>query len=208
MRQIVKELERDQLRSKIPDFDVGDTVCVNVQIIEGQKTRIQDFEGTVIARKHKGVRETFTVRKISSGVGVERIFPLHSPRIVGIKIIRKGEVRRAKLYYLRKRVGKKARIRERAMTAEEMETAKAAEAALGAEPTVVEEVEESAAESESVDDEKPEAEAEIAEPSEETAPEEDGEAEVQPEGEIEAEPEVKDDEIKGEETEEDAPKEV
>ncbi len=208
MRQIVKELERSQLRSKIPDFVVGDTVCLNVQIIDGQKTRVQDFEGTVIARKHKGVRETFTVRKISSGVGVERIFPLHSPRIVGIKIIRKGDVRRAKLYYLRKRVGKKARIRERVMTAEEMETARAAEAALGAEPAVVEEVEEPAAESESADDEKPEAEAEIAEPSEKTAPEEDGEAEVQPEGEIEAEPEVKDDEIKGEETEEDAPKEA
>lgn len=210
MRQIVKELERDQLRSKIPDFDVGDTVCVNVQIIEGQKTRVQDFEGTVIARKHKGARETFTVRKISSGVGVERIFPLHSPRIVGIKIIRKGDVRRAKLYYLRKRVGKKARIRERAMTAEEMETARAAEAALGAEPAVVEEVEEPAAESESADDEKPEAEAEIAEPSEETVPEEDGDAETKPEGEIEAEvePEEKDDERKGEETEAGAPKEA
>jgi large subunit ribosomal protein L19 len=124
MPEIVKELEKAQLRRDIPDFDVGDTVRVNVQIIEGQKTRIQDFEGTVIARKHKGTRETFTVRKVSSGVGVERIFPLQSPRIVGIKVVRKGKVRRAKLYYLRKKVGKRARIRERALTAEEMEAMK------------------------------------------------------------------------------------
>jgi len=207
MRQIIKELERDQLRSKIPDFDVGDTVCVSVQIIEGQKTRVQDFEGTVIARKHKGARETFTVRKISSGVGVERIFPLHSPRIVGIRVVRKGDVRRAKLYYLRKRVGKKARVRERAMTAEEMEAARAAEAALRAEP-VVEEAEEPAAEGEPAGDERPEAEAEIAEPSEEPTSEEGENAGVQPEEEIEAEPEEEVGEREGEETEVDAPKEA
>jgi large subunit ribosomal protein L19 len=207
MRQIIKEMERNQLRSKIPDFDVGDTVCVSVQIIEGQKTRVQDFEGTVIARKHKGARETFTVRKISSGVGVERIFPLHSPRIVGVRVVRKGDVRRAKLYYLRKRVGKKARVRERAMTAEEMEAARAAEAASRAEP-VVEEAEEPTAEGEPVGAERPEAEAGIAEPSEEPAPEEGGDAGVQPEGEIETEPEEEVGEREGEETEVDAPKEA
>ena len=238
----VKELEKDQLRSKIPDFDVGDTVRVSVQIIEGQKTRVQDFEGTVIARKHKGVRETFTVRKISSGVGVERIFPLHSPRIVGIKVIRKGDVRRAKLYYLRKRVGKKARIRERVMTAEELKAAREAEAVLGVETAVVEGIEEPIAESEPADDEKPETETEVtetveevaaveeveepaaesepaeaegpeteggaAEPAEEAAAEEDGEAKVEPGAEVRAEPEEKDEEVKGEEEEENTPKEA
>ncbi len=146
MRQIIKEIEKGQLRSDIPDFDIGDTVRVSVQIIEGQKSRVQDFEGVVIARKHKGVRETFTVRKISSGVGVERIFPLHSPRVVGIKVVRKGKVRRAKLYYLRERVGKKARIKERARTAEELagERAAAAEVKTPGEA----EVEEKAAEDE------------------------------------------------------------
>lgn len=141
MPEIIKELEKAQIRRDIPDFDVGDTVRVNVQIIEGQKTRIQDFEGTVIARKHKGTRETFTVRKVSSGVGVERIFPLHSPRIVGIKIVRKGKVRRAKLYYLRKKVGKRARIRERALTAEEMEAMKEIPAELRIGPEVPDEPE-------------------------------------------------------------------
>lgn len=116
MRQIISELEREQLRSDVPDFAVGDTVRVSVQIVESEKTRVQDFEGVVISRKHKGVRETFTVRKIASGVGVERIFPLHSPRIIGIKVVRKGDVRRGKLYYLRQRVGKKARVKERART--------------------------------------------------------------------------------------------
>jgi large subunit ribosomal protein L19 len=207
MRQIIKELERDQLRSKIPDFDVGDTVCVSVQIIEGQKTRVQDFEGTVIARKHKGARETFTVRKISSGVGVERIFPLHSPRIVGVRVVRKGDVRRAKLYYLRRRVGKKARVRERVMTAEEMEAARAAEAALRAEP-VVEEAEEPATEDEPAGGERPETEAEIAGQSEEPAPEEGGDAGAQPEEELEAEPEEEVGEREGEETGVDAPKEA
>lgn len=141
MPEIVKELENRHLKPDIPDFDVGDTVRVNVQIIEGQKTRVQDFEGTVIARKHKGTRETFTVRKVSSGVGVERIFPLHSPRIVGIKVIRKGKVRRAKLYYLRKKVGKRARIRERALTAEEMEAMKETPAEIRNEREILDEPE-------------------------------------------------------------------
>ncbi|UCE28215.1 MAG: 50S ribosomal protein L19 [Candidatus Coatesbacteria bacterium] len=242
MRQLVKELEKDQLRSRIPDFNVGDTVRVSVQIIEGQKTRVQDFEGTVIARKHKGVRETFTVRKISSGVGVERIFPLHSPRIVGIKVIRKGDVRRAKLYYLRKRVGKKARIRERVMTAEELKAAREAGAVLGVETAVVEGVEEPVEESEPADAGKPEAETEVTEKTEEVAAaeeveepvaegepaefeepetegetaesaekaaaEEDGEAKVEPGAEVQVEPEEKDEEVKGEEAEEDTPKDV
>jgi large subunit ribosomal protein L19 len=168
MRQIVKELGKEQLRSDVPDFDVGDTVRVSVQIIEGQKTRIQDFEGIVIARKHRGARETFTVRKISSGVGVERIFPLNSPRIVGIKITRKGKVRRAKLYYLRKRVGKKARIRERAMTAEEMKAARAAEAELKVKPGSPAEFEEPAVEDDTATGEKTDITPDVAEPSVET----------------------------------------
>jgi large subunit ribosomal protein L19 len=112
MRKQILELEKGQLKPEVDDFAVGDTVRVSVTIIEGQKSRVQDFEGIVIARKHKGPRETFTVRKVSYGVGVERIFPLHSPRVQTIKVIRKGKTKRAKLYYLRDRVGKKARTKE------------------------------------------------------------------------------------------------
>jgi len=112
MRKQVLELEKEQLKPEVDDFAIGDTVRVSVSIIEGEKSRVQDFEGVVIARKHKGVRETFTVRKVSYGVGVERIFPMHSPRVQAIKVIRKGKTRRAKLYYLRDRVGKKARVKE------------------------------------------------------------------------------------------------
>lgn len=128
MRQIIKEIEKEQIRGEIPDFEIGDTVRVRVQIIEGQKSRVQDFEGVVIGRKHKGARETFTVRKVSSGVGVERIFPLNSPRIVAIEVVRKGDVRRAKLYYLRQRAGKKARIRERVRAVEGLATERTADA--------------------------------------------------------------------------------
>jgi len=117
MRKQILELEKEQLKPELDDFAIGDTVRVSVTIIEGDKSRVQDFEGVVIARKHKGVRETFTVRKVSYGVGVERIFPLHSPRIQAVKVIRKGKTRRAKLYYLRERVGKKARVKEGRLTA-------------------------------------------------------------------------------------------
>ena len=107
------ETQREYLREDVPDFRAGDTVRVNVRVREGEKERIQAFEGVVIARKHGGINETFTVRKISSGIGVERIFPLHSPSIESIVVVRQGRVRRAKLYYLRERRGKSARIAEK-----------------------------------------------------------------------------------------------
>ncbi|MGK7311672.1 MAG: 50S ribosomal protein L19 [Candidatus Longimicrobiales bacterium M2_2A_002] len=110
---IVKEIENEQLRDGIPAFETGDTVRVNVRVREGEKERTQAFEGICIAKKGGGAGETFTVRKVSAGVGVERVFPLHSPMIESIKVVRRGHVRRAKLYYLRARKGKAARIRER-----------------------------------------------------------------------------------------------
>src|SRR4030095_11552629 len=113
MNLVVQSVEKRQLRSDIPDFQPGDTVRVHVRIKEGDKERLQAFEGVVIARKHSGVRETITVRKTSFGVGVERIFPLHASIIDHIDVVRRGRVRRAKLYYLRKLRGKAARIRER-----------------------------------------------------------------------------------------------
>lgn len=113
MNQVVQSVEDRQLRDDIPAFQPGDTVRVHVRIKEGDKERIQAFEGIVIARKHSGVRETITVRKTSFGVGVERIFPLHASVIDHIDLVRRGRVRRAKLYYLRKLRGKAARIRER-----------------------------------------------------------------------------------------------
>ena len=113
MRKQILELEKEQLKPKLQNFDIGDTVRVSVNIIEGSKSRVQDFEGVVIARKHKGLRETITVRKVSYGVGVERIFPMHSPIIDKIEVITRGRVRRAKIYYLRKLRGKAARIREK-----------------------------------------------------------------------------------------------
>ena len=106
-------VEQSRLRDDIPEFRPGDTVKVNVRVVEGTRSRIQVFEGVVIARKGGGLRETFTVRKISFGVGVERTFPLHSPVIESIEVARRGKVRRAKLYYLRDRVGKAARIKEK-----------------------------------------------------------------------------------------------
>ncbi|MFW5947948.1 MAG: 50S ribosomal protein L19 [Gemmatimonadota bacterium] len=110
---IVREIENEQLRDGIPEFDAGDTVRVNVRVREGDKERTQAFEGICIAKKGGGASETFTVRKVSAGIGVERVFPLHSPMIESIKVVRRGHVRRAKLYYLRARKGKAARIRER-----------------------------------------------------------------------------------------------
>jgi large subunit ribosomal protein L19 len=106
-------VEKAQLRDDVPEFWPGDTVKVHVRVVEGTRSRIQVFEGVVLARKNGGIRETFTVRKISFGVGVERTFPVHSPVIERIEVVRRGKVRRAKLYYLRDRVGKKARIREK-----------------------------------------------------------------------------------------------
>ena len=108
---IIKRIEQESLRQVTP-FNVGDTVRVTFKVIEGNKERIQAYEGIVIARKHGGLRETFTVRRISSGIGVERTFPVHSPKIDNIVVVRKGTVRRAKLYYLRERTGKAAKIRE------------------------------------------------------------------------------------------------
>lgn len=108
----IDKIELEQLKEKIPQFKPGDTVRVHLKIKEGEKERIQVFEGVVIAKKHGGIRETFLVRKVSFGIGVERIFPLQSPRIKKIDVIRRGKVRRAKLYYLRKLKGKAARIKE------------------------------------------------------------------------------------------------
>ena len=110
---IIEILEKEQLRSDIPAFGPGDTVRVHARIVEGTRERIQVFEGVVIGRQGTGVRETFTVRRIASGVGVERLFPVHSPRIAKIEVPRRGIVRRAKLYYLRGLTGKAARIREK-----------------------------------------------------------------------------------------------
>ena len=110
---IIKTLEQEQLRKDLPDFSVGDTVRVFVKVVEGSRERLQAFEGTVIQRNGGGISETFTVRRVSYGVGVERTFPLHSPRIDRIEVVRKGKVRRAKLYYLRDRVGKAAKIKEK-----------------------------------------------------------------------------------------------
>ncbi|GED28977.1 MULTISPECIES: 50S ribosomal protein L19 [Brevibacillus] len=112
MNQVIRELEKEQLKQDIPAFRPGDTVRVHVKVIEGQRERIQLFEGVCIRRRGTGISETFTARKISYGVGVERTFPLHTPKIDKIEIVRHGKVRRAKLYYLRDRVGKAARIKE------------------------------------------------------------------------------------------------
>jgi large subunit ribosomal protein L19 len=113
MSKVIDSLEQQQLRTNLPPFKAGDTVRVHFQVIEGQRRRVQVFEGIVLKRQGAGVRETFTVRKQSFGVGVERTFPLHSPKIEKIEVAAIGDVNRAKLYYLRGRVGKKARVRER-----------------------------------------------------------------------------------------------
>ena len=110
---IVEMIEKEQMRADIPDFQSGDTVRVNVRIIEGQKQRIQAFEGVVIRKRRGDCRSSFTVRKVSYGVGVERTFPLHSPVIDSIEVVTRGRVRRSRLYYLRGLRGKKARIKER-----------------------------------------------------------------------------------------------
>lgn len=108
----VKELTADMLKSDVPAIEIGSTVKVHVRIKEGEKERIQVFEGTVIAKNNSGISETVTVRRLSYGVGVERVFPIHSPIVAKIETVRKGKVRRAKLYYLRDRVGKAAKVKE------------------------------------------------------------------------------------------------
>ena len=108
----IKLISEGCIKAEAPSFEIGDTVRVDVKIREGEKERIQAFEGTVIAKRGSGVAETFTVRRLSYGVGVERVFPLHSPNVADVKVIRKGKIRRAKLYYLRGRVGKAAKVKE------------------------------------------------------------------------------------------------
>ena len=110
---IIESLTSDLIRTDLPEFNIGDTIKVHVKIKEGNRERIQVFEGTVITKKHGGIQETFTVRRISYGVGVERTFPVNSPKIAKIEVVRKGKVRRAKLYYLRDRVGKAAKVKEK-----------------------------------------------------------------------------------------------
>lgn len=108
----LKVIAADSVKNELPAFEVGDTVRIGVNIREGDKERVQAFEGTVIARKGSGISETFTVRRVSYGVGVERVFPVHSPNVKSVEVIRHGRVRRAKLYYLRDRVGKAAKVKE------------------------------------------------------------------------------------------------
>ena len=111
MANIIDQLEREGMKASVPAFEIGDTVKVVVKIKEGDKERLQAFEGVVIARKNGGIRETFTVRKISYGVGVEKTFPIHSPKIANIEVVRKGKPRRAKLYYVRNLTGKAAKVK-------------------------------------------------------------------------------------------------
>ena len=110
---VIDKIEKQQCKESVTDFKVGDTVTVSTKIVEGSTERIQKFTGVVIARKNSGIRETFTVRRVSFGYGVEKIFPLHSPRVDSITVDRKGSVRRAKLYYLRDKIGKAARVKEK-----------------------------------------------------------------------------------------------
>ena len=112
MSEIIRSIEQAQLRTDLPSFNVGDTLRVFVKVVEGSRERLQAFEGTVIAKRNGSSRETFTVRRVSYGIGVERTFPLHSPRVDSIKVVRRGKVRRAKLYYLRELSGKAAKVKE------------------------------------------------------------------------------------------------
>lgn len=162
MSKVIQALEQRQLRKDLPQFKAGDTAKVHFRVIEGSRSRIQVFEGIVIKRQGAGSRETFTVRKQSFGVGVERTFPLHSPKIERIEVIQIGDVSRAKLYYLRKKVGKKARVRAKQYSG--------SVSSAGA-PTVLEEADE--VEGDSIDDGEPELEPE-AEADESAAADEDG----------------------------------
>ena len=122
-----RELKKLADAAKLPDFKPGDTIIVNVKVVEGQRERVQAFEGVCIARKNAGINSSFTVRKISYGEGVERVFPLYSPRVDSVELVRRGDVRRAKLYYLRGRRGKSARIAELGASSEEVAAADSAE---------------------------------------------------------------------------------
>ena len=113
MKGIIEAINAESMKAEVPSFEVGDTVKVGYKIIEGNKERIQNFEGVVIAKKNGGISETFTVRHMSYGVGVEKVYPLHSPKIAYITVVKKGKVRRAKLYYLRGLTGKAAKVKER-----------------------------------------------------------------------------------------------
>ena len=113
MSNLIDQITSEQLRNDVPDFRPGDTVRVHAKVVEGERERIQLFDGVVIQRRGAGISETYTVRKISNGVGVERTFPVHTPRVAKIEVLREGKVRRAKLYYLRALTGKKARIKEK-----------------------------------------------------------------------------------------------
>jgi large subunit ribosomal protein L19 len=178
MSTIIESIEQRQLRKDIPRFKAGDTVRVHFQVIEGQRRRVQVFEGIVIKRQGSGARETFTVRKQSFGVGVERTFPVHSPKIEKIEVGAIGDVNRAKLYYLREKIGKKARVRELRQTPAQLAAARAeseanqaaidaaaaeAEAEATAEAEAEPEVEGAAVEPEAVDEAEPVAEAETSE---------------------------------------------
>jgi large subunit ribosomal protein L19 len=189
MNRVIENLEQRQLRSNLPPFKAGDSVRVHFQVIEGQRRRVQVFEGVVLKRQGAGVRETFTVRKQSFGVGVERTFPVHSPKIERIEVTAIGDVNRAKLYYLRGKVGKRARVRaKRGVALPESELL------VGAMPPEGEEVDEELVAEASVEAEaEPEAEAEAAaeepETAEEPGPEPESAVEPEPEPAQEPEPE-------------------
>ena len=183
MSNVIQDLERAQLRN-VPRFKAGDTVRVHFQVIEGTRRRVQVFEGIVLKRQGAGARETFTVRKQSFGVGVERTFPLHSPKIEKIEVAAIGDVNRAKLYYLRGRVGKKARVRERRYGAGS-ELPQTVEGGLADTGESIEQVEPEAAELEEAPEAQvPEAVEAEAEPEAE-APEPEAELEAEPEAEVE-----------------------
>jgi len=159
MNRVIESLEQRQLRSDLPPFKAGDSVRVHFQVIEGQRRRVQVFEGIVIKRQGAGSRETFTVRKQSFGVGVERTFPLHSPKIERIEVTAIGDVNRAKLYYLRGKVGKRARVRaKRGVALPVVEAPVPTEADMPPEDTEPEGLDEVAAEAEEPEAEQPEAE--------------------------------------------------
>ena len=189
MSTVIESLERTQLR-RVPEFDAGDRLRVHFQVIEGTRRRTQVFEGVVIKRQGHGARETFTVRKQSFGVGVERTFPLHSPKIERIEVAARGDVRRAKLYYLRGRVGKRARVRERRSTGPEIAverellyTAEAMEAVDATGTTAEEAVDEEGAVEPLTDDALSEGSAETTEPGPEPATTDDEPAGPEPDSE-------------------------